>query len=317
MKPFGRYLTALLLLTALFSALSAGAVVVIDPIGYFGRRTERFFYPDGRRSKAALFRASDTRYAYFGSSLSYTFSPSAFPYAPLINAGDNGLMPEEILYQIERFGAGKQVVIIGIDPFSGMYDKPIETPAYAEYSLPNLVNNGLSLFMLRQAFATLAHEAMGHPPVMGRDGDRSAPWEGAATLTVREHRRAQSFDNEVYRTHVQVALSNWGDSVDRIPVYGRIAEALKHKNIKAVVFFQPLNQDILAGIAERPELQTTWLRFKARIREIFPNAVDLSDTPLSARENFYSFDSIHYNRDTASRVLAAAWTQALGEEIRR
>lgn len=310
MDRFGRHLAMLAATVAAGMALLSTLVVVVDPSGYFGLRSDRFYYPDGRRSKAALVRSERSSVLYFASSISFTFSPSTIPFADIVNVGDDGLLPEEIFYLLEKFGAGKQVAIIGIDPYSSQRPTPITRPDYADFNLRNIAQNMLSLLMLRQSLATLVHEVRGDRPVMGADGDRLAPWETAGTLKEIQHRWQADYDNDIYRTHIRTATGDWTTAVDRVPVYRRVRDLLDRHRIKAVVFFQPIDEDVLAHLHRNPELHQSWMRVKTEIAAIFPEAIDLSEGELSARENFYTFDAVHYRRPTATKVLTAAWRKA-------
>lgn len=317
MDRFGRHLAILAITAVLGSALLCTLVTRVDPNGYFGLRTDRFYYPDGRRSKAALVRSRNTSALYFASSLSFTFSPSTIPFADIVNVGDDGLLPEEILYLLEKFGAGKTVAIIGIDPYSSQRPTPLGQPDYADFTVRNVTQNMLSLFMARQSLATLAHEIRGDRPVMGADGDRPAPWETVGTLGEARHHAQADYDNDIYRTHIRTATEDWNRAVDRIPVYRRIRDVLDRHHIKAVVFFQPINEDVLAYLRHNPELYRSWMRVKTEVAAIFPEAIDLSEGELSARENFYTFDAVHYRRSAATKTLSTVWRRAIGPGERR
>lgn len=291
---FPRYLRFLAAGSLTLAALAFAANLFVDPVGFFGFRHDRFYYVLERETKASLARNPKNKILYFASSIGAALDPADIDGVRIANVSARGLLPEEILYILKKHRAQWNTVIIGLDPFSIMYEE-VANPTYADYSIKNVVKHGLSVRSLRWSVATLVKGWLGYRPVMTDTGYFIPPWESRGEFG--------RYNDDKYLGLIERSVSFMKNPPDRIGIFREIRDVPLNGGSRAIVFIQPVNEDVLAAMQKDEQIRDFWKRFKIQLQSVFPDMIDLSESEFSRRENFFPNDVGHYKKLVAKEVM--------------
>ena len=88
----------------------------------------------------------------------------------------------------------------------------------------------------------------------------------------------------------------------RMEYLHKLKALLEERNIPYIVFINPLNKNLLTAL-KSTEAYRRFLGWIQQTQEIFPGLINLSDSPYSAPQNFWTNDPFHYTPETGAGFI--------------
>lgn len=294
---FNAYWQQVAVMTVVLGALLGAVNIGVDPTGSFGIRTQGSYFRADRHAK--FHQMAGQRYILFSTSLGFSFDPASISSPRIFNGAQSALKPEETLYYVEEAAQDADFIAIGLDCVSLHLPRdPIVTPGYGRWSADTLSRYGFSMEGLKLSMLTLWHQWRGRPFDQRADGYEDPHWADREAADPAARRAA------LLAGMTENLLS---DSPDRFPYLERIRKVLEQRGTRYQVFLQPISEtamDHFEARGARGRIE----QCRARVKSIFPDVLDLSQSEFSANENFYPGDVLHYRPATATAVIRRVFT---------
>ena len=88
----------------------------------------------------------------------------------------------------------------------------------------------------------------------------------------------------------------------RLEELEQIRRLVQARQGRLVVFFSPVHEDVLPAL-ESGRAGEEWARTVREVRNLFPDAVDLTRSAYSGRTNFFATDLSHFFPEVGVRML--------------
>lgn len=261
----------------------------VDAFGYFGR-SPLGIYGDGYAREWVASTISKQPYdaAIMGTSKTIQIPAQKIQSCRTFNASFNGGRPEEFKHFIEHSLPREMFLLLGLDLFI-FNEEPLRNPSFGLITFDNLVSYVFSLGATQYTLNTIDHWSDGKP------GGSLLVGGGRSTeQAVKDNARYPAYDYE--RVHKIVAISmfkNFRLSEARFEILREIRQMLERRGQRYAVFLNPVSPGGLAFFKSQGLLEASF-EFRKRVREIFPDTIDLTDGAYSRKEFFYKTDSLHY-----------------------
>lgn len=309
-----RYFVAAALSGGLLLAATAAINWWIDPFNKLGNNWLGVHGVSERDAKPIMFGdGAAWRGVLLGSSKTTYIDPHDLVCPRVFNASFPGAVPEEMLAFVEAYVHDQAFALIGLDFYMINESAAPWRPEGLETdpSLADLAEYLLGGRVLLASLRDLRLHFQDQPPRLAPAGNRIADRQ------VARHARMAAPD---YATTLKMLESRHFADVEysarRLEVLARLRRVLEDRGIQPIVFFNPLNEQVLA-LLERLPARAAFARFRRDIRRIFPDLVDLSRGRWSDSAHYFRYDPYHYlpapgaaflNRD----VLAAGCPTGAG-----
>ncbi|MEW5728110.1 MAG: hypothetical protein AB1918_09820 [Pseudomonadota bacterium] len=291
--------------TLAFTLLSLAAVMLfnwqIDPQDLFGNNRLGVYVDSDRPSKAKLVKTWPHDAILIGSSKTGFIDPTVLPGHRFFNGSLVAASPEEIYSFLKHHGQDASFVAIGFDLF--MFNETREHLLTIDRFAPGSESEipwydyVLSLDTTLDSAANIVRPLTGEPPVLLPSGQRN-PWH--------IERADKVFSGPAHERAInELRLNHFGDfdySEARVEWMRRIKALLDERGQDYLVFLNPLNRDVLAMLKTIPAGESLD-RLRRDVKEIFPGAVDLTQSRWSGDEYFYYADPFHYRPATGAEFL--------------
>jgi hypothetical protein len=287
----GPYLQKVAAFTLILGAMLGAFSIGIDPTGSFGVRTEGFYFRADRPAKFHLMKRQ--KYILLASSIGFSFDPNSVASPQVFNGAQSGLSAEEALYYVDNSAKNATYVALGLDCISLFSPhQPIIEPNYGHWT-ETIGQYGFSTNGVKMAALTLWHEWRGRPFEQYGNGYEDPHW------TQREADNPGKRRSDLLAAMTQNLISA---SPDRFPYLQRLQATLEQRGTRYKVFLQPVSLVAMDyfrahGAIARVE------ECRARVKRIFPDVLDLTESEFANNENFYPGDVLHYGPATATAVL--------------
>jgi hypothetical protein len=232
------------------------------------------------------------------------------PELKFFNASFSGALPEEIYRFLKAFVPSAKLVVLSFDVIV-MNEGTWPLREYAEWVEPSLKDVLISHFQylneneaLMMAIDQVVHGIPQQPGTLFRNGARNAPLDIARSNAMA----APDFVGPL-ATMRSAAFTAFKYSEARVGYLQRIKALLDERQIPHVVLISPENRQMLDMIRDSGS-QWALDKFRADVRRIFPDAIDYSNSWVSADENFFKFDPLHYFPGVGARMVKEAVAQA-------
>ncbi len=271
----------------------------IDPYYRFGTNWIGVYISAEREYKATAATHYPHDALIVGNSKPSIIDPAQIREYRFLNAGFAGAKPEEILAFLERYAHGQRLVVLGLD--YGMFNEgaePLRPDPFERPFWPDLCRYLLNAKSFQYSVEAVTRRLIGKEPTILTTGQSNPkPYLDLEVGLTEEHYepalkllRDQTFQNFRY-------------SEARIAVLREIRDLLKARGIPVVAFVNPENDAVLDLIRGMPA-GAEFARWKADMRAIFPDLVDLTEvSALSEHENYFLHDPYHYLPVTGIRIM--------------
>lgn len=252
------------------AALATVAMVnfAVDPYGLLGRNTVGLYFLSERQIKQNITTIPHDA-IIIGSSRVAKIDPEALHAYRFYNASFSSALPEEIYAYLKDYAFKEKVVLIGLDfymfneaTFPLVNMRSFSSGQYTTYEYL------LSLNVLLDSFKALTSHAANKKPLITEEGQYVRPGTARETFDPKKYIGwLDHYREENYR--------DYAFSEERIQIVKQTRDLLKGRGIKAVFFINPEQRQI-AQLTTDPALAPLYLRWKARLKAVIPDIVDLT-----------------------------------------
>lgn len=295
-----RYFAAI----ALSAAVTVGAVIgtnyAVDPYDRLGNNRIGHYLEDDRSAKIKQIQSYPHDSLLLGSSKVGFIDPTALGTdRRFYNAGFLGVMPEELLSFLRHYGAREELVVIGLDlfMFNLTFTPMIQGDRFADLAVDQGLAYLASIDTLNASLDTLWRRLSGEPVGLEPHGQRN-PWrirQADAPFATPNHAKMLG---ELRSKH----YGNFVFAEERLAVLREIRALLLERKQPHIVFLNPVNRSELALLREIPAGEGMQ-RLQREVKQIFPLAVDLSDSAWSGDEAYFNSDPFHYRPETGNAFM--------------
>ena len=295
-----RYFAAI----AVSAAVTIGAVIgvnyFVDPYDRLGNNRLGHYLEDDRSAKIKQVQTYPHDSLLLGSSKVGFIDPTMLGTSRrFYNAGFLGVMPEELLSFLRHYGAKDELVVIGLDlfMFNLTFTPLVRDDRFADLAVEQGLAYVASIDTLTASLDTMWRRLSGEPPGLERHGQRN-PWRinrADAPFTTPSHEKVLS----------NLRIQHYGNFVfaeERIAVLREIRALLVERKQAHIVFLNPVHRSELALLREIPA-GAGMDRLRRELKQIFPQAIDLSDGKWSGDEAYFNSDPFHYRPETGTAFM--------------
>lgn len=298
--PATPYLVRFLAAVVLTVALVPMANLHLDPFGVFGNSTGGIYKFEERAFKARQAATYPHDVLLLGSSKTAVFDPDHLPGARIFNGAFAAAQPQEILRFLEDYGGTARTVVIGLDPYMfNQYFPAWRQSIFRPRGWREVMHYTFSFQVLLAGIDGTARRWLGQPPLVQADGQwNRADWD-------RRQEAGGDFAPErtaVLRRLARENYRNFTFAEVRVETLRRIRRLLERRGQGFRVFINPLEVCALA-LFDAPRRAAELGRFRAAVREVFPEALDYSASAYSVPANFYAFDPYHLRTSVSARLI--------------
>ena len=270
----------------------------VDPFGLFGRNTAGFYFRSERDIKQGLLAVREYDGLLMGSSKVAEYHPSLISSYRVLNASWSAALPEEMFYFLRDREPRPGFIALGLDfyMFNVRAFPWVDRSVFGRWAPARVATHLASLRMLGYSLEAVALTRRGEPPEVLPDGARNTarrePGDAGRRVvleTTLSALRALHYTDYAYATRRLAALRQiraWSEAAC----------------VPLVVFINPAHVAVVDLIRQQG-LEGEWRRFRADVRSVFPDVVDLSDSPYTAPRFYWRSDPDHYYPSTATRIF--------------
>lgn len=296
---------------ALISLLAVAALnYFVDPYYRFGTNRIGVYISAEREFKATAVQKLPHNALILGNSKPAGIDPLELKGWQFLNAGFGGATPEEMYAFLKHFAHEQELVVLGVD--FGMFnekEKAIVRDPFERSMLRDMTAYLLSLKSLQYSFESLLGYAVGQGVTILPTG-QSNP----AAYLEKDAAFTREYYGPTLRLLKERAFHDFKYSSTRVNDLEKIRDLMKERGIRLQVFINPENAAVLALLGRVPAsaLVDQW---KADMRRIFPDLIDLSADPQwQAHSLYYWHDPYHYRPDTGARFMREAVLPGLNDD---
>jgi hypothetical protein len=295
-SPARRFTLIMLAVSVLFVGLPVLLNWLVDPYDRFGNNTMGVFIMAERELKPSEVVRFPHNALMIGNSRIASIPALKVNGFKFFNASFAAATPEEIYYFLERYAHKQELVVIGIDMCArdpGVLKGDIFTPGDFASVSEHLVNLQTTEYALKTMFSHWGGKPSRYLP----DGSLAAPEWGNAGKLDDPTAGKRYLDNMKAHT-----VQNVVPAPRSLSFYRKIADTLRARNIPVVVVMPPIHEAVFRHVGEM-NLQGLYEAWVAEVTSIFPNVVNLTDSPYGSATNFYLRDPLHYKPETGVQFM--------------
>ncbi len=295
-SPARRFTLIMLAVSVLFVGLPVLLNWLVDPYDRFGNNTMGVFIMAERELKPSEVVRFPHNALIIGNSRIASIPATKVNGFKFFNASFAAATPEEIYYFLERYAHKQELVVIGIDMCArdpGVLKGDIFKPGDFASMSEHLVNLQTTEYALKTMFSHWGGKPSRYLP----DGSLAAPDWGNAGKLDDPTAGKRYLDNMKAHT-----VQNVVPAPRSLSFYRKIADTLRARNIPVVVVMPPIHEAVFRHVGEM-NLQGLYEAWVAEVTSIFPNVVNLTDSPYGSASNFYLRDPLHYKPETGVQFM--------------
>jgi hypothetical protein len=310
------FVAAAIAVAALILASAAALNWEIDPFDKLGRNLIGIYNSSERDAKPQMLVRYPHDGLILGSSRMTYIDPTTIQGYTLFNAAFSAATPEEILDFLRVYAVDEKLVIVGLDflMFNNSYlplvpnsFKPVaprqkQAALHLTYTeMRELGDYLLSWDVTWNSVKAAAEDVFDiNPPFLLPGGNRDPRKNFAESSRLTKPDEAASI--EYWRMHT---LHDFQYSQARLAALRKIKELLQDRHIPLIVIITPDNESFIALIHELG-LYPLYLKFRADIREIFPDALDFSESRWSSNNYRFKNDTGHFVPQAGTEMIEQA-----------
>jgi len=302
-----RYAKRMLIVTAVLVGLAAAINVAVDPYSLYGWNRFGIFIGAERECKQTWLKRIPHNAILMGSSKLGFVDPRTLEVYEFFNASMGGAMPEEIEEYVRLHAPEGQPLVIGLDFFMmNEFCFPLR-PSIKRDAADYWVHYPLNLKALEYCWHTVRKGLLRRPPVVTAWGQLNPEMTERKDATATQ---VDYSDGIPYLEHHH--LRNYTFSETRLERLRELRRTLDTRKIPTVIVLNPMNEALRARIRERSDLEPQYQRWKAEMRGIFPDLIDLTESEYSKVQYFYKLDPLHFKPATGTEYLNKVIIPELG-----
>lgn len=306
-----RYALVVAVATFALFAFSALLSWIVDPFGKLGRNHIGIYNSSERLAKPQMIKLYPHDGLIVGTSRMAYIDPTTIKGYRLFNAAFSAATPEEILNFLQVYAVDQRLVILGLDFW--MFIESFLPPAADQFAPPSSESSVFSGgyddikqlhdYLLSWNVVVNSVKATANaffdiePPVLLPAGNRNAQKKLAddALVTIPDDREAVDY----WRTKT---LANFQYSETRLDVLKNIGTLMKKRGIPMKVFITPDNESFI-NLIRQMNLYPFYLRFRAEVRQAFPESIDFSESQWSELKYRFKNDPGHFLPSTGAALI--------------
>jgi len=308
-SQFGRYLTIWLAAVGCYFAIVMAVNRQVDPFNELGRNTTGVYFSVERQTKEQILDFPHDA-IIIGASKFARIDPTTLHCHTFYNSAFDAALPEEIYYYLKRYLTDERLVVIGLD-FEFFNERQFavkkmdEWPRHSFGQLEYLVNFNT----FKSSLVALYKSHKKEPPLIAANGQRitrkkdTGPAEGEVWRIgpgVAHTKHDFKDDLETISNHF---LRRFLFSQERMEYLRKIKALLASKQIPCIVIINPYNHNVLDLIKSKG-LEGTFNQWRKGVKEIFPDAYDLSVGKYSYNDDYFpDTDPYHYLPIVGTKVI--------------
>ncbi len=289
----------MLTLAWLSGVLIALVVVVnyfVDPDAYFGRNTlGDYNLSEGQFKVLGLSRHPDSVILLGNSKAAMTATGMIHSHYSFFNAGVGGFKIEDVITMLGRVPPSAPAVIVELDFMEFGNDYEFNAYALPPYNWHNTLTYLLSGEIFAQSVQTVASAAFHLTPKQLTDGTFVADgwYQHYDVVDAARHVEVLKLREAMFRPY---RLTQ-----QRLDLLPTLHHALLARGKLYAVYIPPIQPEEMA-ILRKFKIGADYDAWRARVREIFPNVVDLTDSPYADLKNFYRQD-FHFYPNIGAEII--------------
>jgi hypothetical protein len=292
-RPYLRILFGLVLGSLIPLALFN---LAIDPYALFGINRMGVYISADREAKVTLAQRYPDHGLLMGNSKTGFIPANTLDGPPLINVALGAAQVYEMADFVERFGQNRPLIVVGLahgqpasDPHPGTAFPPLDTTRALEYLF--------NLRSLEYSGKTLLQYLTGRPPILQEDGSlHLGRWENALA---RDLGQEPELDLEASRRVLEDVPP---PNDENMAAYHRLKAALEASGSPFLVFIHPTHEQLLMLMRSGSNASAFDQR-QQQIQQLFPDAVDFTDSIYCLQDFFFPTDPVHYLPSTGTTFL--------------
>ncbi len=295
-SPARRFTLIMLAVSVLFVGGPVLLNWLVDPYDRFGNNTMGVFIMAEREMKPSEVMRFPHNALLIGNSRIASITVAKVGGFRFFNASFAAANAEEIYYFLEHYAHRQELVVLGID--MGMQDPTaLKGDIFRRGDFAAVSEHLVNLQTAEYSLKTMFSHWGGQPSRYLPDGSLAAPEWGKAGKK-DDPTAGKRYLDDMKKHTVQNILT----PQRTLSLYQKIASLLRERNIPCVVVMPPIHEAVFrhVGEADRRDIYDAWL---AEVGAIFPNVVNLTDSPYGSASNFYPRDPLHYKPEVGVQFM--------------
>jgi hypothetical protein len=295
-SPARRFTLVMLSMSAIFVGAPVLLNWLVDPYDRFGNNRLGVYIMAEREMKSAEIGRHPHDALLIGNSRIAEIPASRLEGFRFFNAAFAAANSEEIYWFLRRHAHGQQLVVLGID--LGAKDPPVlQGDIFRRGDWASAAENLVNLQTAEYSFKTLFSHWAGKPSHYQPNGELAEP--DRAEVMKRNDPALGSAIMARYKSAMTLGHLR--------PPYPltfcrKIADMLRERKIPCVVVMPPVHEEAVRYIRAM-HMQGEWDAWRKDIGDIFPDIVDLTDSPYGAAAGFPPSDPVHFKPDVAVKFM--------------
>lgn len=289
---YKNYIKISLIITAGLLLLTASTNYMIDPYNKMGNNKIGLYHSLDREIKNQITSFKHDA-ILIGSSKTGRINPDDIDFYKFYNASIDAVTPEEIFFYLKKYAIHDKFVLIGLDFY--MFNErefPIKTMTEWYYNSYTTIEYLLGGKVLRDSKKSISLWLKKQKPYTIKKNGQKVISNSHKT---RDYKKIIDF----LSTH---HYGNFHFSNERMAYLSKTKTLLKDRNIDRLVFINPLHEEVYTAL-QRLDSYELFIKWKQKLKIIFPNLVDLSCSQYSAKNGFMKHDPYHYKLETGTAFL--------------
>ncbi len=281
----------------------------VDPNAYFGRNTLGFYNVTAERQFKLLGLQRHANDAVLLGNSKAAMANTTLVTQPLhfFNAGVGGSMIENDLEMLQHVPAASPLVVVELDYLQFSNSCALGEHLPLPDTLHNKLDNLLSLQAVGGSFKTLASAWFHQPPNYLADGTF------VPTGWFDHYDHGDSIVHAQMLDNYETLLRGYKFVPERLAMLEPLRAALEKRGQPFLVYMIPVDTEEMVRI-RRVGLGPAFTAWQARVHQVFPEVVDLTDSTYADPRNFYRQDVVHPYPDIGGEIIQKEVLPKLGKK---
>ncbi len=296
-NPARHYVATLGGVAGMILALAAALNYWVDANAYFGRNTLGFFTSAERQFKILGLARHPQNAVLLGNSKAALADTSLLRPPPVFfNAGVGGSLVEDVLAMTKHLPHDSPLIVVALDFGQFGNEHPYGENLPPAFTWHEWLANLLSRDAVGASVKTLASAVWHLPPTYRDDGTFDATGWYAHYDVPNPAARV-----EMVAAH-NARLRGFQFSPQRVALLQPLHDALTAHG-RFLVYILPAEAEEMSALVNLG-LRPAYDDWRRRVREVFPDVVDLTDTPFADPKNYFYLDIMHPYPKIGARMIA-------------
>lgn len=269
----------------------------IDPYNRFGMNRLGVYISAEREFKVTEIAKFQPEWVLLGNSKSAMIDVSELENNKVFNAGFGSASIQEMVQFVDKYIPNKNVkLIIGLDLLQYSVGGNEHKNFFYVNTFGDITKYLFSIKSLEYSGKTIGKYFRNKPKTLFENGSYNAiKWYESRDVDDQERAKSEILHTQKsYLSKVEYQNENMNG-------YLQLRDLLNKKGHEAVFFIHPIHKDVMSFVDQN--MGKDLRKWKAKIKEIFPKVIDLSDSSYSDQEYFFKTDPVHYYPSVGKELL--------------